>query len=49
MRAVVVHGPGDARVDHVPIPDPAPGELLVRVDLAGICGTDVELFTGEMA
>ena len=23
--------------------------MLVRVDLAGICGTDVELFTGEMA
>ena len=30
-------------------PEPAAGELLVRVDLAGICGTDIELFTGEMA
>jgi threonine dehydrogenase-like Zn-dependent dehydrogenase len=49
MRALVVHGPYDARVDQVPMPEPGPGELLVRVDRAGICGTDVELFTGEMA
>ena len=49
MRALVVHGPHDARVDDVPVPEPAAGELLVRVDRAGICGTDVELFTGEMA
>ena len=49
MRALVVHGPHDARVDDVPVPEPAVGELLVRVDRAGICGTDVELFTGEMA
>ncbi len=49
MRALVVHGPRDARVDDVPVPRPGPGELLVRVERAGICGTDVELFTGEMA
>jgi threonine dehydrogenase-like Zn-dependent dehydrogenase len=49
MRALVVHGPHDARVDDVPVPEPSAGELLVRVDRAGICGTDVELFTGEMA
>jgi len=49
MRALVVHGPHDARVDDVPVPEPGRGELLVRVDRAGICGTDVELFTGEMA
>ena len=49
MRALVVHGPRDARVDDVPMPEPGPGQLLVRVELAGICGTDIELFTGEMA
>lgn len=49
MRALVVHGPYDARVDEVPKPEPGAGELLVQVDRAGICGTDVELFTGEMA
>lgn len=49
MRALVVHGARVARIDEVAMPEPGPGELLVRVDLAGICGTDVELFTGEMA
>lgn len=49
MRALVVHGPHDARVDEVGVPEPAVGELLVRIDRAGVCGTDVELFTGEMA
>lgn len=49
MLALVVHGPHDARVEAVPRPEPGPSELLVRVDRAGICGTDVELFTGEMA
>jgi threonine dehydrogenase-like Zn-dependent dehydrogenase len=28
---------------------PGPGQLLVEVERAGICGTDVELYTGEMA
>lgn len=49
MRALVVHGPRDARVDELAAPEPGPGELLVRIERAGICGTDVELFTGEMA
>lgn len=49
MQALVVHSPRDARVDEVPMPEPGPRQLLVRVELAGICGTDIELFTGEMA
>lgn len=30
-------------------PDPKPGETLVRVSLAGICGTDLEILDGYMA
>lgn len=30
-------------------PDPKPGEVLVRVRLAGICGTDLEILDGYMA
>lgn len=33
----------------VPDPVPSPGELLVEVERVGICGTDVELYTGKMA
>lgn len=31
----------------IPLPDPAPGELLVRVAAAGVCGSDVHIWRGE--
>ena len=49
MRALVVTGPRRAEVQQVADPVPAPGELLIDVERVGICGTDVELYTGEMA
>ncbi|MBB4683380.1 zinc-dependent alcohol dehydrogenase [Amycolatopsis jiangsuensis] len=48
MRAFVVTGPGVAGVSEVPEPVAAPGEVVVDVERAGVCGTDVEFFTGEM-
>ncbi len=32
-----------------PSPEPGPGEALVRVELAGICGTDVHLWLGQLS
>jgi len=49
MRALVVTGPRKAAVLDVPDPVPSAGELLVEVERVGICGTDVELYSGEMA
>jgi len=49
MRALVVTAPRKAEVQDVPDPVAAPGQLLVDVDRVGICGTDIELYTGEMA
>jgi threonine dehydrogenase-like Zn-dependent dehydrogenase len=49
MRALVITAPGRAAVQDVPEPEAAPGEVVVDVHRAGICGTDVEFFTGEMA
>jgi threonine dehydrogenase-like Zn-dependent dehydrogenase len=48
MRALVLTGPGAAEVQDVPAPVAAAGEVVVDVRRAGVCGTDVELFTGEM-
>jgi threonine dehydrogenase-like Zn-dependent dehydrogenase len=48
MRALVITGPGRAEVQDVPSPEAVPGEVVVDVRRAGICGTDVEFFTGEM-
>ena len=49
MRAYVLTGPGEGSVQSVPRPEAAPGEVVVDVERVGVCGTDVEFFTGEMA
>ncbi|MFI7130932.1 zinc-binding dehydrogenase [Nonomuraea sp. NPDC050153] len=49
MRALVLTGPGKAEVQEVEPPVAAPGQVIVDVERAGVCGTDMELFTGEMS
>ena len=44
MRAARLHGVRDLRVEDLPDPAPAPGELLVRVDACGVCPTDVRKY-----
>ena len=40
MRAAVLHAAGDLRVEEREVPSPGPGEVLVRVAVCGVCGTD---------
>jgi (R,R)-butanediol dehydrogenase / meso-butanediol dehydrogenase / diacetyl reductase len=40
VRAAVYHGPHDVRIEEVPAPRPAAGEVLLRVLRSGMCGTD---------
>ncbi len=47
MKAVVMHGPGDVRVEAVPEPTPQPGEALLRVRRVGLCGTDLSSWRGR--
>jgi L-iditol 2-dehydrogenase len=42
MRAGVYRGQGRVVVEHVPIPEIGPGEVLFRVAACGICGTDIK-------
>ena len=42
MRAMVFHGPGDLRAEELPVPRPESGELVLRIDAALTCGTDVK-------
>ncbi|GKQ40574.1 alcohol dehydrogenase [Streptomyces sp. A012304] len=49
IRALVLTAPGVCSVREVPAPVAAPGEVVVDVERVGVCGTDVEFFTGEMA
>jgi len=47
MSAAVFHGPDDLRVEAVPRPTPAPGEVLLQVARCGICGTDSHIVRGR--
>ena len=49
MRAYVLTAAEEGSVQEVPAPVAGPGEVVVDVERVGICGTDVEFFTGEMA
>ncbi len=49
VRAFVIIGPGRAEVQDVEEPVAGPGQVVVDVERAGVCGTDVEFFTGEMS
>lgn len=44
MQAAVLHGREDIRIEDVPVPVAAPGELILRVGAALTCGTDLKVF-----
>jgi threonine 3-dehydrogenase len=45
MQAVVkAHAAPGIELREAPIPSPGPGEVLVRVQAASVCGTDLHIF-----
>ncbi len=46
MRAALLRDFGTLAVEEVAIPQPGPGEVLVRVSACGICGTDLKIVAG---
>ena len=44
MRAAVLHGKQDLRLEHIPVPQAGPGEIMVRVGAALTCGTDLKVY-----
>lgn len=47
MQAAVYHGKENIQVQDWPDPELASGEILVRVRYAGICGTDMMIYSGK--
>ena len=55
MRAMILDKPADATADwsplhagELPVPEPAPADLLVRVRVCGVCRTDLDLAEGRL-
>src|SRR5437016_5379034 len=46
MKAAILHGPRDLRVESMRDPRPEPGEVVVRMVGAGLCGTAYEIWSG---
>lgn len=51
MRAARLHrsrveGGDDVRIDEVPVPEPGPGEVLVRIAACGVCASDLHVVQG---
>jgi len=49
VKALVWHGPNQMTVEEVPEPSPKSGEVVLRTEAAGICGSEVEGYLGRMA
>jgi L-iditol 2-dehydrogenase len=48
VRSLIFYGPGDVRLEDVPLPEPGPGDVLVQVEVALTDGTDAPLLSGEL-
>jgi L-idonate 5-dehydrogenase len=44
MRAVVIHAAHDLRIDERPMPERGAGQVLVRIQSGGICGSDLHYY-----
>ncbi|GAA3646462.1 zinc-dependent dehydrogenase [Nonomuraea antimicrobica] len=49
MKAALLYGVGDLRVEEVPRPVAGPGEVVVEVRGSGVCPSDIRSFTGAAA
>jgi 2-desacetyl-2-hydroxyethyl bacteriochlorophyllide A dehydrogenase len=47
VKAAVLHGPRDLRIEAIRAAEPAAGEVLIRVAMAGLCGTDYGIWNGD--
>ena len=42
MKAAVYRGPNEVYIEEVPVPELGPGEVLLKVQACGVCGTDLK-------
>ncbi len=47
MKALQVQGPGEVKLVEVPAPQPKSDEVLLRVQMVGMCGSDLNTFRGK--
>lgn len=46
MKACIFQGPGQVSVEDRPVPEPGPGEIVLQVEAAGLCHSDIRVYKG---
>lgn len=46
MRAAVLIGPGELRIEQAPMPRPGPGQARLRIEGCGVCASNLEPWAG---
>lgn len=47
MKRLVIDSPNSVLVEEVGVPEPGPGDVLIRIAYCGICGSDLHAFNGK--
>jgi NADPH2:quinone reductase len=48
LKAAVFVAPGQIEIQDLPVPEPAPGEVGIKVLGCGVCGTDAHIYSGDI-
>jgi L-iditol 2-dehydrogenase len=48
MKAAVFLGNAQIEIQEIPTPTPADGQVLVKINACGVCGTDIHIYHGEL-
>ena len=46
MRAAVLTGPGEVQIDRVPLPEPGPGQVRIKLEGCGVCASNLTPWEG---
>ena len=46
MRVAVVAAPGEVRIEHVPLPEPGPGQVRLKLEGCGVCASNLTPWAG---
>ena len=49
MKTIIIPEPGKVEIIETPMPEPKPGEALLKVLCGGICGSDLGTYRGTFA
>ena len=47
MKQAIMINPGQIEIHEAPVPTPGPGEVLLRIQRIGVCGSDIHVYHGK--